>query len=145
MNKKIKVQIYGAWDWVVAGGNSSGGCGGCGSKNKSGSAGDASKGCGGCSSSKGGGCGGCGGHHGESGGHESSEPKQHIQTTEVKNNTEFEFVDIRRVNILDHDDIRTLYDMDYELPYCCIDGIVRYYGGVHNTLIYNDIKELLED
>lgn len=137
MEKKIQIQIFGAWDWVLGGGCSSGGCGGCSSKSKEGSA----SGCGGCSS---GGEGGCSSKTPKQMGELYEELLQFLQGSDVKERVELEFLDIRKVNVLDYDDIRVLFDRGYELPYCVIDGIVRYYGGISNDLIYKDIKELLE-
>lgn len=142
MSKKIKVQIYGIENQILGGGRSSEGCGGCSSK--------ASKDSSECSSSHGKGCGGCG----SAGGCSSKTPKTmiklyeelvaSIKSSDINHCVELEFLDIRKINILDNDDIRTLYDMDYELPYCVIDGVVRYYGGISSSLIYKDIKELMD-
>jgi hypothetical protein len=142
MDKMIKVQIFGVDNWVV-----SGGCGGCSSKS-----GSSSDRCGGCSSKEGG-CGGCGSSD-SSGGCGSKAPKamgelfnelvSSIQSSDIKGCVELEFIDIRKINILDYDDIRYLYDEGYELPYCVIDGVVRYYGGILSSLIYKDVKELIE-
>lgn len=142
MSKIIKVQIYGIENQILGGGRSSEGCGGCSSK--------ASKDSSECGNSHGKGCGGCG----STGGCSSKTPKTmiklyeelvvSIKSSDINHCVELEFLDIRKVNILDNDDIRTLYDMDYELPYCVIDGVVRYYGGISSALIYKDIKELMD-
>lgn len=147
MNNKIIVKIYGIESQVLGGGCSSRGCGGCSSKAESGHkcCGDGNE-----RSSK-----GCSGGCGSEGGCSSKKPKsiielynelvQTIELSDVKDWVELEFLDIRKINILDNENIRMLYDRDYELPYCVIDGIVRYYGGIPNSLIYNDIKELLSE
>lgn len=147
MDNKIKVQIYGIENQILGGGCSSGGCGGCASKassdkqccrskdEKSG------KGCGGaCGSS-----GGCGSKSSKTIMELYKELTEAIMSSDIGEKVELEFIDIRKINVLDNDNIRVLYDMNYELPYCVIDNIVRYYGGISNDLIYKDLKELLNE
>ena len=153
MAEKIKIQVYGIEDLILGGGSASGGCGGCSSKGKQSLGESKVSCCGSVSNDKGSGCGGCGSKKGESGGCGSKTPKtvselyrelvEFIEGSDVKDKTVLEFIDINKINILDYDDVRYLYDGGYELPYCVIDGIVRYYGGISNELILNDIKELL--
>jgi hypothetical protein len=66
-----------------------------------------------------------------------------VTLNDIKEFANLEFLDIKKINILDYDDIRYLYDEGYELPYCAIDGVVRFYGGISSRLIYKDIKELV--
>jgi hypothetical protein len=147
MNNKIKVQIYGIENQILGGGRMTGGCGGCSAKS-----GAESKGCGNSEGKEHHSCnGGCG----SSGGCGSKTPKTiieayrelvtFIEISELKEYVDLEFLDIRKIDLLDNDNIRMLYDRDFELPYCVVDGIIRYYGGISNSLIYKDIKELISE
>lgn len=142
MSNKIKLEIYGIPNQVLGGGCSTGGCSNCSSKSTNRS--------GGCNSSKDNGCGGCGGLSAGCGSKSLKtveqlfqEMKSFIQESDISGYAEIQFHDIRKINILDNDNIRILYDMNYEFPYCVVDGIVRYYGGIPTNLIYKDIKELI--
>jgi len=69
-----------------------------------------------------------------------------INNSDVKNNAELEFVDIEKIN-LEEDQflrIKELIDRGFEPPITVVDNIIRYYGGIPNTYIYKDIKELIE-
>lgn len=158
MSEKIQVHIFGFGSQVLKEGCGSGGCGGCGSKDKK-----SSEGCGGCcnkSSSHG----GCSRNINGNNPRSSDELKSTIQISRklkdlnmhyadlteflkergVMDSVELKFMELSKINILDYDDLRVIYDMDFEPPYVVIDGIVRYYGGLSFELIYNDIKELLQ-
>jgi hypothetical protein len=123
MNNKINIQIYGSLDWV-SGGSSSG--------------------CGGCSLSKGGGCGGCRAKASKSMIEVYEDFVKFIEKSDVKESINYEFYDISKINVLDHENIIYVYEEGYELPYCVINGMVRYYGGVSKELIYEEVKELLD-
>jgi hypothetical protein len=149
MINKIKVDIFGIWDEVLKSNKkdcssceSATGSGGCGcSKRKSGIA---IRGV--SEESKPGGCGGCGSKKSEpkSVGEQYTDLKSFIDGSAVKEVVELQFYDLRKINILDYDDIRVLTERDYEGPYVVIDGIVRYYGGISQDLIYKDVQELIE-
>lgn len=138
----IKVDIFGFWDEKLQTNKS---CGGCGS----------SGGCGGCNSKKAGieiagrtssteGCAGCGSSSEGSKtiGQQYQELIEYINNSDLKDKVKLEFYDLKKINVLDYDDIRILTEMDYESPFVVIDGIVRYYGGISGHLIYKDVKEL---
>lgn len=148
MINKIKVDIFGIWDEVLQNKKDCGGCssadgkGGCGcSKRKSGIA---IKGA--AEEAQSGGCGGCGSKKSQpkSVGELYTELKGFIENSAVKEVVELQFYDLRKINVLDYDDIRVLTERDYETPYVVIDGIVRYYGGISQDLIYKDVQELVE-
>jgi len=146
MNKKVKVQIYGYWDQLLGTKDSAKGCGGCSSDHSHG-------GCGGCGSRNGislvseetSSCGGCGSKVSKSTGQHYIELIEFINNSSVKNKVEINFLDLNKINILDHDNIRTLDEFGYEAPFVVVDNIVRYYGGISSELIYEDVRELLED
>lgn len=133
---KIKIQIFGVKDQLLAGG-----CG-CSSKQ------------GGCSSKKNS-CNGCSGGNKSCGGCKTSnertledaynELKTFINESDVKDQTIIEFVDLNKVKLEDEfERIKSTIDKGFEPPITVVDDIIRYYGGISNRLIYNDIKELLE-
>ena len=140
----IKIDIFGFWDEKLennkkscGGCGSSGGCGGCGKKKttieivgKS----EKTEGCGGCTS---------GSQVAKTVGQQYQELMEYIKNSDIKDKVKLEFYDLKKVSVLDHDHIRILTEMDYEPPFVVIDGIVRYYGGISEHLIYNDAKELI--
>lgn len=146
MNEKIKVQIYGYWDQLLGSKDSSKGCGGCSSGHEDG-------GCGGCGSKQGislisenkSSCGGCGSKTSKTTGQHYTDLLDFIKNSSIKNNVDIEFFDLNKINILDYDNIRTLDEFGYEGPFVVIGDIVRYYGGISPELIYEDVKELLQD
>lgn len=145
MPNKIIVQIYGDFDALVAIGCTSkaNGCSSCGSHgNNNSDKNSAHKGCEGC------------GTNGKS--IESIEKMPlntigkaygdlitFIKKSDVSDSTEFEFIDITKTKLDEDSDIKSLLDRGFESPITVIDGIVRYYGGMSQTSVYKDIKELL--
>jgi hypothetical protein len=158
MSKKIQVHIFGFGNQLLKEGCSSGGCGGCGSKDKK-----SSEGCGGCCNNSSGNV-GCSKNIRSNTSYKSGESKSTIKIGKkskdlnmhytdlveflrdrgVIDSVDLKFIELSKINILDYDDLRVLYDMDFEPPYVVIDGIIRYYGGLSFELIYNDINELLQ-
>lgn len=67
-----------------------------------------------------------------------------LESSDVKDNIELRFYDLKKLNVLDYDQVRILTEEDFEPPFVIIDGIARYYGGISSAFIYGDIKELLE-
>lgn len=139
----IKVDIFGFWNERL---ENKKGCGGCASSGS----------CGGCSKKNGGiqiagrlsnteSCSGCGSGNEPSKtvGQQYEELLEFINNSDIKDMVKLEFYDLKKINVLDYDDIRILTEMDYEAPFVVIDGIVRYYGGISEQLIYKDVKELL--
>ena len=145
MKDRIKVSIYGYWDEVLGAKGNSKGCGGCSSKES---------GCGGCKTKKQGevlvdgeksSCGGCGSKELKTTGQYYLEFLNFIEGSPAKGMVDIEFFYLDKINILDHDSIRTLDELGYEPPFVVVDDIVRYYGGISERLIYGDIMELIKD
>lgn len=114
---------------------------GCGCNNK----GD---GCSGCSSKKNS-CSGCGGgcktNTSKTVGDSYKELIKFIEESDVKNQIVIEFIDLDKTKLEGQfDRIKDIIDRGFEPPITVIDSIIRYYGGISNSLIYKDIKELLE-
>ncbi|NLZ49689.1 MAG: hypothetical protein GX895_13110 [Clostridiales bacterium] len=140
----IKIDIFGFWDQRLQ--NSERACGGCSSSGS----------CSACCKNKGGieianksatigGCAGCSSSSKASKtvGQQYQELIEYINNSDIKEKVRLEFYDLKKINVLDYDDIRILTELDYEAPFVVIDGIVRYYGGISNYLIYKDVKELI--
>ena len=134
MGNKIKVFIYGNKLKVL------GKDGGCGHSTEDG--------CGGCNSKKSGGCGSNGGNCGskekKSVGDIFLELENFIGVSDVKSMVELQFIELDENKIGGNEEIEDIIHRGFEAPIVVIDGIVRYYGGISNLLIYNDIKELIE-
>lgn len=73
------------------------------------------------------------------------ELKQFIESSDIKNNVKFEFIDLEEINIKEkYQKIWEIKNKGFEPPITVIDNIIRYYGGISAALIYKDVKELLE-
>lgn len=116
----IKVQVYGI---------------GCNEAKKSGCSG------GGCASKKG--CSSCTGETEkpmtEFDGYENL--KKFLYKSDVGDFVSVDFMELEQGNV--EDKIKKILDQDMNTPIVVIDGIVRYYGGISNRLVYNDIIELM--
>ena len=130
MENKIKVSIYGNKLDIL------GKDGGCGHSTEDG--------CGGCNSKKSGGCGNCGSKDKKSVGDMFLELENFIFASDVKGRVELQFIELDKNKIGGNEEIEDIIDRGFEAPIVVIDGIVRYYGGISNALVYDDIKELLE-
>lgn len=146
MDEIIKVKIYGIKEQLISSGC---GCGdkknGCGSN----SSGDKKSCCSsedGCANKRNKCCVGNTLSISKTVGDAYKELKEFINNSDVKNNTELEFIDIEKVNLQEDQflKIKELIDKGFEPPITVVDNIIRYYGGIPNTYIYNDIKELIE-
>lgn len=146
MNEKIKVKIYGVKMQPI-----SSGCG-CGSKESS--CCNTSKGKKSCCNSGEGGCANktnkccSGGALNISKTVEDlyKELEEFINNSDVKNDVELEFIDLEKINLEEEQfyRIKEILDKGFEPPITVVDDIIRYYGGISNAYIYNDVKELLE-
>lgn len=69
-----------------------------------------------------------------------------INVSDIKDNTELEFIDLDKIDIKDEEygRVKDIIDKGFNPPITVIDNIIRYYAGISNTLIYKDVKELLE-
>ena len=134
-NTEIKVQIFGVKDKVLSSGcgcnskrngcSSKGSCNGCLNMNKS--------------------CGGCKTDAAKTLENAYNELIKFINESDVKDNTIVEFIDLNNTKLENgFERIKDIIDRGFEPPIIVIDDIIRYYGGISNRLIYNDIKELLE-
>ena len=74
------------------------------------------------------------------------ELEKFINDSDVKNNTELEFIDLEKINLKENQFLRIeeIINKGFEPPITVVDNIIRYYGGISNVFVYNDIKELLE-
>ncbi|MGE5628990.1 MAG: hypothetical protein ACM3X7_12935 [Solirubrobacterales bacterium] len=70
--------------------------------------------------------------------------KSYFDASELKNNISLKFIEAEWEEMLENEELRELLKQGYSLPIIVIDGIVRYYGGISNTLVYKDVEELLE-
>lgn len=131
--KKINVQIfYDSNEKVKSGCSSSKSC--CSKKESS-----CSKCSGGCSNKK-------------SGNHKCckdntetiEELQKFLHNSDIQEQLSLEIHDINKINILDYDTIRVMYEHDMELPYVVVDDVVRCYRKISKNLIYKDLKELIE-
>lgn len=134
MKNKIKVVIYGNIQSIL------GTDGGCGHSTKDG--------CGGCNSKKSDGgdssCHKCGDKGNKSVGDMFLDLDNFLKASDVKNMVELEFIELDKNKIGGNEEIEDIIHRGFDAPIIVIDEIVRYYGGISNLLIYNDIKELLE-
>ncbi|WP_333860594.1 hypothetical protein [Clostridium sp.] len=66
--------------------------------------------------------------------------------SDVWKNTLLNFIELEKINLSDKEEIQVnnIINKGFTPPITVIDGIIRYYAGISNILIYKDIKELLE-
>jgi hypothetical protein len=146
MNEIIKVKIYGVKKQII-----SSGCGCSGKKNDCCSSSKGKKSC--CNSGEG----GCANktnkcctdnalNISKTVGGAYKELEELINNSDIKNNTELEFIDIEEINLEEEQFLRIkeIIYRGFEPPITVVDDIIRYYGGIPNTYIYKDIKELIE-
>jgi len=67
-----------------------------------------------------------------------------IELSDVKEKVDLEFIELDKNKIGGSAEIEEILERGFEAPIVVIDGIVRYYGGISNLLIYEDVKELLQ-
>ncbi|MBV4416594.1 MAG: hypothetical protein LKF87_00080 [Clostridium tyrobutyricum] len=60
-----------------------------------------------------------------------------------KVNVNFIELDDNRFETDEKDRVLDVIDRGFDAPITVIDGIIRYYGGISNKLVYKDVKELL--
>jgi hypothetical protein len=135
---KIKVQIFGVKEQLLPSGcgcsNKQSGCSSClKKKQSSGSSSGKSQ------------CGGCKTNTLKTVGDAYNELEVFIGESNVKDKTILEFIDLDRVKSEEEfAKINDILNKGFEPPITVIDDIIRYYGGISNRLVYNDVKELLE-
>lgn len=133
MKNKIKVFIYGNKLSVL------GKEGGCGHSTEDGGHSCSNK-SGGC----GNGCTSCGSKEKKSVADMFLELENFIEASDVKSMVDLQFIELEKNKIGWNEEIDDIIDRGFDPPIIVIDGIVRYYGGISNLLVYNDIKELLQ-
>lgn len=143
MDEKIKVEIYGIKGQVLTNG-----CG-C-SEKKHGCAGDScgnkKSSCGGCGSNSTSGHSGCGVGKEKTVGEAYIDLEKFINESDIAINTELKFIDLNKNELKEerYSKVRDIIDKGFELPIIVVDSIIRYYGGIPNSYIYKDVKELIE-
>lgn len=144
MSEKIKVEIYGIKDKVLESGcgctGKKEGCssGGCGNKKSS---------CDGCGSGSNSGDSGCESRKEKTVGKAYSDLEKYINESDVFNSVQLEFVDLNKNDLKEekYNKVKEIIDKGFEPPITVVDGIIRYYGGISDSYIYKDVKELLEE
>lgn len=146
MNEIIKVKIYGVPKQVISSGcacgNKKNGCCSSSTKDKK----SCCSGEGGCINKRNKCCTGNKLSISKTVGDAYKELEEFINNSDVKNNTELEFIDIEKID-LEEDQflrIKEIIHRGFEPPIIVVDDIIRYYGGIPNTYIYKDIKELMK-
>lgn len=71
--------------------------------------------------------------------------KLFLEQSDVKDKFILEFIEVDSKAILNYEELREYIKEGYTTPYIIIDGVFRYYGGISNNLVYNDIKELTKN
>lgn len=72
--------------------------------------------------------------------------KKFLNNSDVSQNIILNFIELDKINLLDKEgiDVNHIIHKGFTPPITVIDGIIRYYAGISNMLIYKDVKELLE-
>ena len=96
----------------------------------------------GCNSKHG--CTSCGSNTGSNLQESMNRLKEFIEQSDVKPFVDVEYIELCNNTYSSYSEVDELIERGFDTPITIIDGVVRYYGGISNTLIYNDIKELLQ-
>lgn len=70
--------------------------------------------------------------------------ESYFNDSKLKENISLNFIEAEGQEIIQNEELRELLKQGYSLPIIMIDDIVRYYGGISNTLVYKDVEELME-
>ncbi|WP_446899694.1 hypothetical protein ACSVC9_07395 [Clostridium sp. LBM24168] len=71
--------------------------------------------------------------------------RRFLKSTDISENIDVNFIDLKNRGFLSDERTRVeeVIERGFNPPITVIDGIIRYYGGISNILIYKDVKELL--
>ncbi|APM38466.1 hypothetical protein [Clostridium kluyveri] len=72
--------------------------------------------------------------------------KKFFNNSDVSQNIILDFIELDKINLSDKEgiEVNNIIRKGFTPPITVIDGIIRYYAGISNILIYRDVKELLE-
>lgn len=72
--------------------------------------------------------------------------KKFLSNSDVSQNIILNFIELDKINLSAKEEIEVnnIIHKGFTPPITVIDGIIRYYAGISNMLIYRDVKELLE-
>ncbi|BAH06039.1 hypothetical protein [Clostridium kluyveri] len=72
--------------------------------------------------------------------------KKFFSNSDVSQNIILNFIELDKINLSDKEgiEVNNIIHKGFTPPITVIDGIIRYYAGISNILIYKDVKELLE-
>lgn len=72
--------------------------------------------------------------------------KKFLSASDVSRNIDINFIDLTKTDLLDEEGVKVSHVIHkgFNPPITVIDGIIRYYAGISNILVYKDVKELLE-
>lgn len=68
-----------------------------------------------------------------------------LKNTDISNSVDVNFIELsNKENVSDERfRVEEIMERGFNPPITVIDGIIRYYGGISNILVYKDVKELL--
>ncbi|CAB1247354.1 hypothetical protein ACFHWD_06575 [Clostridium sp. MT-14] len=70
--------------------------------------------------------------------------KNFLEISDVAQNIDIKFIELSNLNFSTDDaKVKKVIEQGFTPPITVIDGIIRYYGGISNILVYRDVKELL--
>lgn len=70
---------------------------------------------------------------------------KYLKNTDICDNVDVSFISLNKSEVISYEKNRVeeIIERGFYPPIVVIDGIIRYYGGISNTLVYKDVKELL--
>ncbi|MCH3963783.1 MAG: hypothetical protein LKE46_05875 [Clostridium sp.] len=68
-----------------------------------------------------------------------------LKSTDISQKVAVNFIELGKRNAISDEraSVQEVIGRGFNPPITVIDGIVRYYGGISNILVYKDVKELL--
>lgn len=64
-----------------------------------------------------------------------------LKNSNIKDNVETQFIDVLMDNLNDHESVIKAMQSGFTLPLTAIDGELKFYGGISNEMIYDEIAK----
>ncbi|HBV87077.1 MAG TPA: hypothetical protein DEF42_10600 [Desulfosporosinus sp.] len=63
-----------------------------------------------------------------------------FQESDLGSNIQFKFIDVFEDDLKGYDTPHTMFKNGFALPLVAVNGVVRFYGGISESRIYDEVK-----
>jgi len=63
--------------------------------------------------------------------------------SDLPDDVRLQFIDLFEDDLKGYDTAHTMFKNGFALPLVAVNGVVRFYGGISNSKIYDEVKKLL--